>query len=341
MSFRGRGNGRPVARRCARAHAVMAVGILARLLRRPKKYIQADFWKTALPEARYRLRAHAIFALPSLIDVRKPRRAYLFPMPMNRYQLAESYVAWKVLWMKNIRITTAPAKAVLAIAWNPSTCYELDSSLQDRLGRSMPVINSRCTDIRKSTVGRHFERVFGYSMEIDPRTYSGTILRKSERNGAHDAVLLQGPLTHVEPGYVYQRLISNPTPHGMVEWRVFIVGTKPVAVHRAYRPLDDRFRTLSSYAQITESDLEFSAEEQRAIQRFNQSIGLDFGALDVLRDSRTIVSISATATTHRPGLRRRSPHETSAGSLSVWPMPSCVSTCERLERTGRLFKENV
>ena len=266
-----------------------ARSLIARVARRPQKYVQRTFWKQALSEGWDRGRAGAIYALPSLLRKlrKRPRmRVYVFPSPMNRYQFAETYLAWKTLWTLDADITTTePERADFALAWNPSTSYELEQSAIENLG-GIPVINARCTDIRKSTVDRCQAEAFGYSLAIDPLTYTGTILRKSEKNGTHDAVLLAGPLSGIEPGYVYQRLVDFPSPRGMVEWRLFIVGGKPVIVYRRYCPVNNRFRDfMSAPVEMVEIEREFSESERGAIVEFNRLMGLDFGALDVLRDA--------------------------------------------------------
>ena len=51
-------------------------------------------------------------------------------------------------------------------------------------------------DISKTRVDEAFSKVFGYSPMVDPRTHAGPLVRKSERNGAHDGEIIIGP---VEP----------------------------------------------------------------------------------------------------------------------------------------------
>ena len=258
-----------------------------RLTRNPLKYFRVTWWRPLLRLAWLRVREGSIYTLPSYARslVRRPGRVLVFPSRMDRYQPAESYIAWKVFGRCDLRICgPSLTRADIAIAWNPSTICTHDESILASLQSSMRVLNARCTDIRKSTVGRHFRKVFGYSLEVDPLTYNGTILRKSEKNGTHDATLLEGPLRATEPGYVYQRLVTCETERGAVEWRVFIVGKKPVAVYRLYAPRDDRFAYFSAGADVTTVEAAFSKQERARMAEFCDSIGLDFGALDVLRD---------------------------------------------------------
>ncbi len=258
---------------------------LLKLVRNPKKYTSRAFLVPLARETRLRARAFFVYRVPFLVRAafRRPSTIFVHPLPMDYYQAADVYVAWKVFAACDLRVSgREPEKAALAIAWSPATSCSLDPVLHD-LRKHMRVLNARCTDIRKSVVDEQFRAVFGYGLQIDPATYAGTIFRKSERNGTHDGVLLEGPLSQVEPGYVYQRVISNYTPGGILEWRLFIVGGKPVAVFGAYAPADDRFRIFKrpEMASLNET---FSRREQELLSAFCDRMGLDFGALDVLRD---------------------------------------------------------
>jgi hypothetical protein len=267
-----------------------APALTGRVLRNPSKYRSREFWQMLFKEASYRGRAAILYTLPSRARslLRPPQTALVFPAAMDRYQFAETYVAWKVLAACDLRIARrAERNARVALAWHPATQYDLDESAFSALSAQVPVLNRRCTNISKSYVGECFERIFGYRLEVDPLTYCGTILRKSERNGAHDAVLLDGPLANIEPGYVYQRLVSYHTPKGAAEWRVFIVGARAVAVYALYAPRDDRFDYTRESAEMTTMDASFTPAERERMAAFCAEIGLDFGVLDVLRDAST------------------------------------------------------
>jgi hypothetical protein len=263
------------------------VGYLSyRLVRNPQKYFRKAWWAPLIRLASYRGRACLLYTVPFLLRsvFRRPGTIIVFPAAMDEYQPAETYLAWKVFAACNLRVRgSACGDAAIAIAWNPSTSYHLDSSQLSSVQSRVRVLNARCTDIRKSTVARHFRAVFGYALEIDPYTYTGTIVRKSEKNGARDETLLQGPLEEIEPGYLYQRFVSYPTPTGMAEWRLFIVGRKPAAVYRLCAPPDNRFKA-GRHPEMTTIEESFSAHECAKIAQFCESIGLDFGNVDVLRD---------------------------------------------------------
>lgn len=266
---------------------VLPANFLSRLLRNPRKYFSKSFWGIVLPEVAFRGRMRLLFQLPSAlrrISGRRTSRVYVFPSPMGKFLWPEVYVAWKTFAMCDVVPTASPKNADFAIAWHPSTSYEPDHEQIVSLERRVQVLNARCTDIRKSTVGRVFGEVFGYTLEVDPLTYTGQILRKSEKNGAHDAYIFQGPATETLPDHVYQRLVTNATPDGIAEWRVFIVNHEPVAAYTLYAPLHDRFDYHHERGEIARIDETFGVDECRKIRRFNERMGLDFGVLDILRD---------------------------------------------------------
>jgi hypothetical protein len=271
------------------------LSILRRLVRNPKKYGSRDFWSSLTLYLRKILYFRAVYVLPALVRRMfgaRPLRVYVFPLPMGRYLLQEVYVTWKLFWFCNLDIITEhPERADLAIAWNPCTAYEPDEALLQRLESSMRVINSRSTDIRKSTVDAAQKAVFGYALAVDPTAYAGPIVRKSEKNGAHDGCVMQGPISHVDPGYVYQRFVSYPTPLGFAEWRVYIVARTPVMTSVSYRS-EKRFAAKSDKCAPVPIEQAFSPWERERIGAFCERMCLDVGVLDVLRDADGRVYVS-------------------------------------------------
>lgn len=259
-----------------------------KLAANPGAYLNAQYLKAHFKRESWRSKMAVRYAVPFVqkcARIRRVRKVAFFPLPMDRFQPAETYVAWKILKTCGAKVCASSERDTdLAFAWHPSTQYEVDQTLVQRFRERHAVINAECTDIRKSRVGQHFRAVFGYGLEIDPLTYDGVVLRKSERNGGHDAQLFQGPLASVEPGYVYQRCVDFQTPKGMVEWRVLIVAGKVTGAYENYRPLNTRFQALAYYSRNCDVSEVFSRDEREKIEQFCASMKLDLGALDVLRD---------------------------------------------------------
>jgi hypothetical protein len=147
------------------------------------------------------------------------------------------------------------------------------------------LINGHCTDINKTTVMRLFADAFGYTFGIDPRSYYGPYVRKSNLNAEHDGIECHAP-SEPDPRYVYQRLINNSTGEGLVEDLrfIYIDGVLDFA-YRKVRPITDRFSNTNSAVYIVRTSNVISAKEQEQICSLCKSIGLQYGEIDTLRDS--------------------------------------------------------
>lgn len=148
----------------------------------------------------------------------------------------------------------------------------------------IPRLNFACQDVSKSRVAAVFEDVFGYSLSIDPTTYRGPAVEKSEHNGAHDGRVVQCP-TPPRPGFVYQRMIDTVAKDGMVEdiRCPTLFGDIPLVFIKR-RPVARRFENANAQVLLRRTDDLLSADEQRKLRAFAQAMRLDWGGLDVLRD---------------------------------------------------------
>ena len=174
-------------------------------------------------------------------------------------------------------------QADVIIAWEDCTIRRADARL-DRLAASSRVINVRATDIRKQRVAEVFERVFGYALKVDPRSFSGPILRKSDHNARHDGTIVTAPL-EPEPGYVYQRLINNAVDGLYENIRVPVFGSFiAYCLMQRYAP-KHRFTLNEGTARLEEVDRVFTADELAQLALFCREMGLDYGELDVLRNA--------------------------------------------------------
>lgn len=156
------------------------------------------------------------------------------------------------------------------------------TSTRDINAYTQPVINGACTDISKTHVDEVCMRIFGYSMRIDPRTTSGTCVRKSERNAQHDGTILTCPC-EPEKGYVYQTFIDTRDKTGRPnDLRIPVFGDNIPFVLKRYKSPDDIFnQTVDVHFMETHEAL--TADEQRMVLAFSRALGLDYGELDALR----------------------------------------------------------
>jgi hypothetical protein len=158
-----------------------------------------------------------------------------------------------------------------------------------------PSINADFEDDSKSNVERHFVKVFGYSTFINPETYEGKYVRKSEQNGLHDGVIFTEPQKR-KPGYVYQRLIETTKDWKQYRERAFIFGCKiKFTEHRTQK---DYFETTETVMELRDPNDWFTKKEIGLINKFCRSIGLEYGELDILIENELLYVLDAN---NRPG----------------------------------------
>lgn len=189
------------------------------------------------------------------------------------------YFVWPVIQAAGMRIVNSPEKADLAFVFDDST-----TGRSPDLSATLPVVNGRCTSIEKSHVADVFQRVFGYSLAVDPATWTGRMVEKSETNGAHDGRIVQGPI-EAKPGFVYQRVVDNRMSDGLVEdLRCPTVGGRiPVVMHKR-RPVNERFANFNTDVAVSDPHGIFTPAELSKLSEFASGMGLDWGGMDVLRD---------------------------------------------------------
>jgi hypothetical protein len=195
--------------------------------------------------------------------------------------------------------------ADLVVRWKDATYYQPDAELC-RLAEQQRVVNIRCNDIGKQRVDAIFTRVFGYSSLVDPRTYVGPCVHKSDINGAHDGVIVDCPVEEPRDG-VYQLVIDNHVDEQFVlDMRVPVIGDTIPFVLLWHKPAGDRFGHWVSRQVIASVDDVFSPGEHRNLLRFAHEIGLDYGDLDVLRDRTSgkiyVIDANNTPDWERPAL---------------------------------------
>lgn len=162
-----------------------------------------------------------------------------------------------------------------------------DASVHVASPRGRYVVNGAHEGNEKTRVANAWEAASGVPLAVDPLTYDGEMVEKSDKNATHDGRVLKGPISpeNVEDGKVYQRLIDNSDGAEVVDLRISIHGDRIPFVYLKRRPLNDRFSNTNRTVSMAETDEIFSAEEQAMLVRFGKSVGLDFGEADVLRDN--------------------------------------------------------
>lgn len=189
------------------------------------------------------------------------------------------YLIWAVLHASGARIAARADEADIIFHFDDAT-----TSQNHSLPAGIPGINRDCASIEKSHVARVFEACFGYSLSVDPRTWTGLMVAKSEINGAHDGRIIRGPC-EPEAGCVYQRVIDNRTNNGLVEdLRCPTIGGQIPLVMLKRRRVENRFANTNDEVGVCETDTVLSHREQEQLADFTRAMKLDWGGLDVLRD---------------------------------------------------------
>ena len=128
------------------------------------------------------------------------------------------YSLAKVRWGLPVKFTSSPELADIELYFYDKT----KSNYQVSENPKKIVINKNCTDISKSNVDRVFLEIFGYSLNLDPKNYHGSILEKSEQNAKHDGKIINSSSLgfKIYKNKVYQRLINNIYTQFAVDYRV-------------------------------------------------------------------------------------------------------------------------
>lgn len=194
------------------------------------------------------------------------------------------YLIWPAVRLAGGRIVDDPAAADIVFHFDDST--DSDNPPPARRRPDARLMNFGCKTVAKSAVATVFEQVFGYPLALDPRTHVGAAVEKSERNGAHDGRIVQCPM-EPRPGRVYQRLIDAVGRDGLVEdLRTPMVGGRPICVFRKRRKAAERFANHNSEVLLARVADIYTEDEIARLGAFCRAMELDWGGLDVLRDSR-------------------------------------------------------
>lgn len=147
-------------------------------------------------------------------------------------------------------------------------------------------INAKCTNIDKTRVAEASQRVFGASYLVDPTTHSGPMVRKSDRNAAHDGIVVNGPQPR-EAGYVYMQYIDNVRGNEVQDIRVIYMRGLLLFAYLKWRSIPDRFRNVNTRVEMVSTTDVMSASEMAGVEAMCRDIGMDYGEIDCLRDRST------------------------------------------------------
>ena len=178
----------------------------------------------------------------------------------------------------------------VAFHWNYNDIKTPLNELDFLLNSTKPVYNISLRSVAKKWVDEHMTEALGYSSLVDAppgRDMVCVVKRnKQSRGQAHTSHILwdNNYLDKTQPDYrISQRFIDTERNGMCEEYRVFIFCDNFFTV-RKRKPVSKRFKSNASEYALIENENIFSQEEIKGIFRFTNSIGLDFGEIDVLRD---------------------------------------------------------
>lgn len=244
-----------------------------------------DSWKYVLIRREYTNFSILKNLAGSLKMLFKPEKTILcYPDRPSTY-----HVFYKMCALCSYKISINPEKKCDAVFWSHNITFPDRAAIQPFSNRGKKVINSNCINLGKKLVGRSFEQVFGYSLDIDPATYKGSIVEKSVYNGTNFATALKGPIPFqdIRENYVYQKEIDNRSEFDdlTVVYRVPVyLGEIPI-VYLKYRPYAVQFTGTYTKVEVKKPRDLFTEEELSNILEMNKKMGIDYGECDVLRDT--------------------------------------------------------
>ena len=235
---------------------------------------------------------NALFSIRKVINYYRNGRIHRTVLFYPEYPRRRG-VLYKVFRRMGYNITNDPSNPHNnRIFWSTETIKEQDKVVKDWADNG-GAINMHCTDVSKSRVDSVLQEIFGYSSLVDPLTYAGEMVRKSEINAAHDGVIVKGP-AEPEAGFIYQKLIDTTVEGGMVvDIRVPVIRGRIPHVYLKYKRMKYRFSHLSINdtrkrgVEILKPEQVLSDDEIMKIKQYVRAFGLDYCELDVLRDLAT------------------------------------------------------
>lgn len=192
---------------------------------------------------------------------------------------------YKIGKILNYNITNKPNKNIrTAVYWEYLTFREEFRYLENKTSE-LKVINLQSRDISKQFIDQVHQDVFNYATIVNPTTYKGKIVKKNDINAAHDGQIIQGPITNIEKGYIYQILIDNSHSEKLVmDIRVPVVGKILDFAYIKLRDVSERFKNTTIDTTVKQIQDILSHSEIQLLNEYCKKLKLEYGELDVLRN---------------------------------------------------------
>lgn len=214
----------------------------------------------------------------------------------------------RVIHALGYNIINNPAKDYdFAFYWQDVTVRDEPDAVLREAAKRVPVINLQCLDIGKVRVEEAFQEVFGYSSFVDPLSYRGKCVRKSNLNAQHDGKIIDAPIVGTEPGFIYQKLLSHIDPQDrVIDYRLAVYGSSTPYMTIRYKRKINRFNQTFLEVPVDPLDYLTAAEVSKCL-KFCRELGMDYGEIDMIRDQSDgrLYLLDANNTPFRPPYDRQ------------------------------------
>ena len=208
----------------------------------------------------------------------------------------------KIARMNRVRLTNKMVANPEVIVYFENATYGSASSLRRKYPKAR-IINVNCPDISKERVHVVHLEALGYSMNLNPKTYIGVAVEKSDENAVHDGREVMCPIAFPKTDAVYQKVLDNTSEDGeYVDIRVPVVKGKIPLVYLKFKTEKYRFTNKAHRATLHKPEEIFSEEEISQIEKYALAMKVDFCELDVLRHkgNKKIYIIDVNKTPYGP-----------------------------------------
>jgi hypothetical protein len=221
-----------------------------------------------------------LFYFNSLLKGKNARTILFYPEYPNKRT-----IIYKILRHLKCNITSSiKHKFDLAFYWEDTTFRKEPDALKNLIPEK--IMNLNCKDISKEKISEVFGKVFGYGLDINPRTFTGECVRKNNLNAMHDGVVVKCPVENPEKGFVYQKILNNKVDGNLVmDLRTPVLRGVIPFIYLKFKEIKNRFTNDLYKSEIAAVNEYFTENETKKISEFCSQIGLDYGELDVLRNN--------------------------------------------------------
>lgn len=189
----------------------------------------------------------------------------------------------KIAKKNKVRLTNKFVANPDVIIYFENATYGSASNLRRKYPKAR-IINANCPDISKERVHAVHLEALGYSMNLNPKTYIGVAVEKSDENAVHDGQEVMCPVAFPKTDAVYQKVLDNINEEGeYVDIRVPVISGKIPLVYLKFKTKTNRFTNKAHRATLHQPEELFSKEEISQIEKYAEVMKVDFCEFDVLR----------------------------------------------------------